>query len=735
MARDNDLLSSNDIISIPLADGYTYSDFNNENKIDHGFWINDLYFEVPPERISSQEENAYAEFQAIRSNSSWKIPTGVASEIITVSLSIPHKNAIRNIDSRDIDIYGDNTGKRGGVLDLILQFKHIPFSCIENAYLRSKLKIPPTHNMVFCMHNLALSTTPGEPNVLVGTLTISLMAYTPYSDKWLFKKNWISNSDVWFEDVNDVNLPSRVNYKEPASSTEGGRMLTFGIGDDPFYTVNTHVLAKGASGANFPNSVVNPMFQTVESLNNIDLNYMKPFEVTRHARESEPFKVYMDWLHRQMQRKVINNETLNNTYDFTWISPYGSANHDLGGYVLLKWKEFKNIQIDPVVADKIRLHIKRKIALYRYDLFKNKRSALANIQAFEEDVALYQGDSTAGSGAQTSSGGQSTPSGGQSLTMPNANNSNDGNLHPVFAARINRFYEEAKALGYTITLYSAWRSRAHQQKLWDDDLASNRGNPTGFVGRPGNSSHEFGIAIDTKVEGNQVDITRISGVLDHLNKTTQEYRDLLEKYGLWQPLHRDFKNTTHYESWHIEPVETRGTIRGAATWTRIIGSLADTIVPGGIDPAVAQKIAQDKAAAAAKVFNNERINWYKQRSGIKQGNATPTSKFTRGVDFDNFSGDPDGVQKIYSDTGEWITLTRGFAKGTPEYEKLYSDTYRTDIYYKLRDPDPNYTPLPGVPLLQGQQAPPSQVGPYINPAATTFTEEMVRELVGNFLAL
>lgn len=400
MVQDNDHLSPNDIVSFSLGDGGVYTDFNSENKIDHGFWINDLYFEVPPERISSQEENAYAEFQSLRSNSSWKIPTGIASEIITVSLSIPHKHAILNIDSRDNASGVNNSGKRGGILDLILQFKHIPFACIENAYLRSRLKIPGTHNMVFCMHNLALSTSPGEPGTIVGTLTISLMAYTPYSDKWLFKKEWVSKSGgLYFEDVNDVNLPGRASYKTLRLFANPAEAIMPNAGDNESafrlsksfaahnygsyattgesFIINTKLLGKDATGAEYPNSVVNPSFQTVESLNTIDLNFMRPFEVTRYARESEPFKVYMDWIHKQMQAKIIDNESVDNKFDFTRISPYGSNVQDLGDSVILKWKEFKNIQIDPEVADKIRLYIKKRIAFFRYDLFKNARYAIS----------------------------------------------------------------------------------------------------------------------------------------------------------------------------------------------------------------------------------------------------------------------------------------------------------------------------------------------------------------------
>lgn len=597
MAKDNDQLSPNDIVSISLGEGGVFNDFNNENKIDHGFWINDLYFEVPPERISSQEENAYAEFQALRSNSSWKIPTGIASEIITVSLNIPHKHAIVNIDTRTDGSTANNTGKRGGILDLILQFKHIPFSCIENAYLRSKLKIPATHNMVFCMHNLALSTSPGEPNVIVGTLTISLMAYTPYSDRWLFKRDWVSRNGLYFEDVNDVNLPGRVSYKTlnlrpsvvqglmpNASESEAAYKLSktfaaynyanYTIRGDQSFVINTKILGQEAAGASYPNSIVNPAFQTVESLNSIDLAFMRPFDVTRFARESEPFKVYMDWIHKQMENKIIDNEKIGNTFDFTKISPYGSENHDTGGAVLLRWKEFKNIQIDPVVADKIRLHIKRKIAFYRYDLFKNKRSTLALLGGDAETLSSLEGGGTTGASAPVS-----IPKGNARLKMRKFGSPDVNNLNAVFADRLTRMNEEAAALGYEVEVCSGYRDIAHQQRLYDENLRKNGGTPTGSVAKPGSSAHNWGIAVDLMVSGNGVYIRRISSAEDYVNRDTPAWRALLKKHGLHQPLHPDNKPRAP-EKWHVEPVETIGR-RGKEHFMRISNTLKDIGAPPG----------------------------------------------------------------------------------------------------------------------------------------------------------
>ena len=373
-------------ISIAANAAGGYSSYGD--KFNHGFWINDLYFEVPPERISSQEENSYAEFQSLRSNSASKIPVGIASEIFSINLNIPSKNSIVNIDDRTsesgsttAEYYVNNTQKRGGILDLIIQFKHIPFSVIENAFLRAKLKIPHTHNMVFCMHNLAISTSPGEPGTIVATLTVSPMGYTPYSDKWLFKKNWDAKSGSSFYDVNMnyagilSKLPNWNKY--PSRLQESNldpSMTTYYFGSKD-WTVNPKLSADSKTQVTTTESdlsVVNPAYQTIDSINSLDQNYMVKSDITQFAYESSLYKQYIDWLHARWAQKIVNNnkEDESNRYDFTQISPYGSEDHNLGDSIILKWKEFKSISIDPEVADVIRTYFKRKLALDRARLFK-----------------------------------------------------------------------------------------------------------------------------------------------------------------------------------------------------------------------------------------------------------------------------------------------------------------------------------------------------------------------------
>ena len=392
MSTTSDTLKENDVI---FKQGESPADdFLFKSGIDHGFWLNDLYFEVPPERIVCQEENNYADFQALRSTGSAKIPVGIATEIYVISFNITSKASIINVDTRTNLNSPNNTGKRGGLFDLIVQFKHIPISVIENAYLRAKLKVPSSHNMVFCLHNLAISTSPGEPGTLVGQLTVSPMAYTCYSDKWLYKRYWRSKTGFYFEDLNPILLENRVSYNDdleaelnapraeeflraPAYGIPETSPLSYAAGKAPF-VLNPKVFEGATDTGQATQSIVNPMYQTVDSLNQLDLQYMDSFETTRYARESEPFKAYIDWIHYLYKDRTINNKLEDNKFDFTSMTNYGTTNiNDYHGNVVkLKWNTFRKIAIDPDVADTIRLYIKRKIAMFRYELFETAANAV-----------------------------------------------------------------------------------------------------------------------------------------------------------------------------------------------------------------------------------------------------------------------------------------------------------------------------------------------------------------------
>lgn len=65
----------------------------------------------------------------------------------------------------------------------------------------------------------------------------------------------------------------------------------------------------------------------------------------------------------------------------------------------------------------------------------------------------------------------------------------------TFTASVNAL--AAQFPGIQVT--SGQRSNAEQQALWEKDLASNGGKPTGRVARPGHSAHETGLARDVYV--------------------------------------------------------------------------------------------------------------------------------------------------------------------------------------------------------------------------------------------
>jgi hypothetical protein len=372
----NSMLEDFDISSLSFRDENgnitSWSDYGDSmSHINHSFIINDLEFIVPPEKISSTEENNYIQAQSLRSRSSDKLPVGIANEIFTVSFTLPGKNSIVNLDSRDDQALGNNTGKRGGILDFILQFKNVPFSVIENATLRTKLKIPPYHNMVFCMHNLALTTSPGEPDTILGSLTFTPMSYACYSDFWHYKKNWISKTVQSFEDVNEIHLPLRNRYLDDVSILNFINTVPEGyfnnINDKFAAGINRDLLANTLSAGVRNQYIVDPDYQTVESLHKLDNQFMLPYQRTQFARESEPYKAYMDWLFYRHTRKRVS---LTESFDCTKISPYGSADQNLGNRLYLRWKEFRSIQIDPIVAEKIRNDIKLTLKNFQLRLFK-----------------------------------------------------------------------------------------------------------------------------------------------------------------------------------------------------------------------------------------------------------------------------------------------------------------------------------------------------------------------------
>jgi len=188
-----------------FEDTTVYSDRNNnvfsdEALMSHEFWVNDLIFAVPPEQIQAQGEDSIFQWQSLRTSNTVKVHGGKGSLVFSVKCTLPSKQSIVNIDTREINSpttinYGNNSGKRGGLVDFILQFKNVPFARVENAFIRSKLRIHEDANMVMCMHQMNVTTVPGEPDSLDLSFVMTVFNYSPYSDKWLYKDDWVTKGE------------------------------------------------------------------------------------------------------------------------------------------------------------------------------------------------------------------------------------------------------------------------------------------------------------------------------------------------------------------------------------------------------------------------------------------------------------------------------------------------------------------------------------------------------------
>ncbi len=96
-------------------------------------------------------------------------------------------------------------------------------------------------------------------------------------------------------------------------------------------------------------------------------------------------------------------------------------------------------------------------------------------------------------------------------------------LHPEVRRRVEAMVGELRRVGYEVTVTSAYRSRADQQRLW-----AHRATNRYPVAPPGCSTHEYGFAVDL--------VTNYDGDL----------RDLGESFGLVWAGPRD---RVHFDVW------------------------------------------------------------------------------------------------------------------------------------------------------------------------------------------
>lgn len=146
---------------------------------------------------------------------------------------------------------------------------------------------------------------------------------------------------------------------------------------------------------------------------------------------------------------------------------------------------------------------------------------------------------------------------GEPLAIPRSDNGVDVvHLKPIFVQRLNAFYKEAVAAGYKLTCTSGFRSYEKQAYLY-------KKLGPGKCAAPGYSTHETGIAVDCYITGPGTNITSITVEASRkgINYDSAQFRALLAKYSLHQPLH-PMHGASFPEHWHIEPIEMPAAKKG-----------------------------------------------------------------------------------------------------------------------------------------------------------------------------
>lgn len=109
---------------------------------------------------------------------------------------------------------------------------------------------------------------------------------------------------------------------------------------------------------------------------------------------------------------------------------------------------------------------------------------------------------------------------------------------------------------YGIVPVSGWRSRAEQQRIWDDSMAESGEEFTRqYVALPGCSEHQTGLAIDLGKAARQIDFIRPDFPCDGV---CGRFRRLAARYGFIERYQRGKEGITGiaHEPWHFRYVGT-----------------------------------------------------------------------------------------------------------------------------------------------------------------------------------
>jgi hypothetical protein len=122
-------------------------------------------------------------------------------------------------------------------------------------------------------------------------------------------------------------------------------------------------------------------------------------------------------------------------------------------------------------------------------------------------------------------------------------------LTPTISPKVDALAQSYQLkFGEPLKLVSAQRTFEHQSRLYEADVAAHGGVPSGYVAKPGSSSHETGMAFD-------IDKGQAAKIPDAV----------LHELGLHRPLKGQGKSGVN-EPWHIQELPAEGVPAGQKKW-------------------------------------------------------------------------------------------------------------------------------------------------------------------------
>ena len=374
---------------------FDYIDANEADKYNHAFWINDLLFVVPPSRISIDTDYNIFQWKSLRSDTSVKVHSGNSNTYIKVDLIMPSGNSVINVNYNK----PTSTAMRGGLLDLILQFKYTPFCYIENAFVRSNIGLDVNFNMAATLHQLSVSTMQGFPGTLQVEILLGVFNYRPYGPNFCYKDQWnveYAHGGARFEsanpsflstdppDIMDAHFAPGVNAFDLCQTSRTMNKNDGPPMDDMLNPISLNsipIAENNGSTGYIP-------FQdtwTFEDLQDQDRILFVTPEHTHTPAWSEVYTSYINWLRTQWEQKGFGD-----------LQPIGSRDHDLGDKLRFKWKTYQKFEMPDDVyrelVDAVKAELQSRANAFQDYIPPSSRGTVNLPFTLSSDLASFNDD-------------------------------------------------------------------------------------------------------------------------------------------------------------------------------------------------------------------------------------------------------------------------------------------------------------------------------------------------------